>query len=57
VARLPAMARPALARIPIHFLAMIADQCNQLSGRGPGVSDGGQRRGEWDILSGNGTAR
>src|ERR1035438_4868222 len=36
VARLPAMARPPLARIPIHFLAMIADQCTGLSARGPG---------------------
>src|ERR1035438_1771973 len=38
VARLPAMARPPLARIPIHFLAMIADQCTGLSARGPGGS-------------------
>src|ERR1035441_1374208 len=37
VARLPAIARAPLARIPIHFLAMIADQCTGLSKRGPGV--------------------
>src|ERR1035438_5462486 len=41
VARLPAMARPPLARIPIHFLAMIADQCTGLPARGPGAGDGG----------------
>src|ERR1035441_378277 len=36
VARLPAMASPPLARIPIPFLAMIADQCTGLCARGPG---------------------
>ena len=38
VARLPATAIQPLARIPIHFLAMIDDQCTRLPARGPGVN-------------------